>query len=181
MILKLTYYGDPTLRKKAAPVTEFSAELEQLIRDMTDTMIDKRGVGIAAPQVGRSLALFITQFPVDADKEEWEPEPIEVFINPKILEVNDIESVHSEGCLSIPGIYEDVIRPTRIKIRAQNTKGEFFERIYEGYRARVCMHENDHINGVLFIDRLSPKQKKELEPELRKIKKQYSPDSRSKA
>lgn len=170
MILKLAYYGDPVLRKKAAPVTEITDEIKKLVEEMTETMVERKGVGLAAPQVGQSLALFVTQFPTEMEEDKWVPGPTEVFINPKILDVSDNTWEYSEGCLSIPGIYEDVIRPHKIRIRAQNLQGEVFEREIEGYNARVCLHENDHLNGVLFIDRLDPKVKKSLEPKLRKLR-----------
>lgn len=170
MILKLAYYGDPILRKKTAPILEITDEILELAKNMIDTMISKKGVGLAAPQVSCSLAIFVTQFPEKHDAEKWVPKEPEVFINPKILEVSQETWFYSEGCLSIPGIYEDVSRPYKIKIRAQNLKGELFEREFEGYEARVCLHENDHLNGVFFIDRLDPKLKKELEPKLRKLR-----------
>lgn len=170
MILELTYYGDPILRKKTAPIEEITEEIEKLAADMIDTMKSKRGVGLAAPQVGRSIALFVTQFPEKERDENWVPKTPEVFINPKILEVSKETCSYSEGCLSIPGIYEKVERPVKIRLQAQNLKGETFIRDFEGYEARVCLHENDHLNGVFFIDRLNPKLKKEIEPLLRKIR-----------
>lgn len=175
MILKLAYYGDPILRKKAAPVAEINDEIRSLVADMIDTMQEKRGVGLAAPQVHHSLSLFVTQFPDQTKPDEWVPGEVLVFINPKILEINDIEAPYSEGCLSIPGLYEDVFRPTKIKISAQDLEGNHFIKELENYEARVCLHENDHINGVLFIDRLTPKKKKEIDPFLRSVKKKYHP------
>lgn len=170
MILKLAYYGDPVLRKKAVPIAEITDEIRELVKNMTETMIQSKGVGLAAPQVGHSVALFITQFPTEMEEDKWVPGPTEVFINPKILEVSDKIWEYSEGCLSIPGLYEDVDRPYKIRLRAQNLAGEVFERELEGYNARVCLHENDHLNGVLFIDRLDPKVKKAIEPKLRKLR-----------
>lgn len=174
MILKMAYYGDPILRKKAAPVEKITDEIKDLAKNMIETMQERKGVGLAAPQIHHSLALFVTQFPDQTNPDEWVPGEVLVFINPKILEVNDECSYYSEGCLSIPGLYEDVPRPTKIKITAQDLDGNTFVKELTDYNARICMHENDHINGVLFIDRLTPKQKKEIEPFLRAIKKKYA-------
>lgn len=173
MILKMAYYGDPILRKKASPVTEITPEIKTLVSDMIETMQERKGVGLAAPQIHHSISLFVTQFPDQTKEDEWVPGDVLVFINPKILEVNDQLGDYSEGCLSIPGLYEDVTRPTKIKISAQDLDGNTFVKELNDYEARVCLHENDHLNGVLFIDRLSPKKKKEIEPTLRAIKKKY--------
>lgn len=169
MIKQLAYYGAPILRKKSVPVLVIDDPVRALVADMIETMHAQKGVGIAAPQVHSPLALFIVQFPLKGE-EKWVPGPIEVFINPAILEVGDQTLIASEGCLSIPDIYEDVPRPDHIKIRAQNLEGQWFERSYDGYDARIVFHENDHINGVLFIDRIDKKRRKMIEPKLTLIK-----------
>lgn len=176
MILELTYYGNPILRKKAAPISAITDEIRQFAKDLVETMhYTKNGIGLAAPQVGRPLAIFVVQFPKkDIEDEKYAPGEIVFFINPKILEISEENWLHSEGCLSIPGVHRDVERPIRVKIQAQNIEGETFINEYVGYEARMILHENDHLNGVLFIDRLDPKEKRSLDSILRKIKKQFS-------
>lgn len=176
MIHKLTYYGNPVLRKKAAPIPAITPEIRQLAFDLTETMHStKNGIGLAAPQINQSHAIFVVQFPSkDNEEEKYVPGEIAHFINPKLLEVSDETWLHSEGCLSIPGLHREVERPLKIKIQFQNLEGELLVKEFEGFEARMILHENDHLNGVLFIDRLDPKLRKSIENELRKIKKQYS-------
>lgn len=176
MILELTYYGNPILRKKAAAIPVITDEIRALANDLVETMHHtKNGIGLAAPQVNHSLAIFVVQFPDENNEEEaYAPGEIEFFINPKILEVSDEKWLHSEGCLSIPALYRDVERPLKIKIQYQNLDGEVLIKDFEGYKARMILHENDHLNGVLFIDRLTPKERKSIENELRAIKKKYA-------
>lgn len=175
MLLKLAYYGNPILRKKAAPIPAITEEIVQLAADMLETMHHlKNGIGIAGPQLQHSLALFVVQFPAkEQEEDKYVPGDIEVFINPKILEVSEEREFDSEGCLSIPGIYCDVLRPIKIKVQAQGLDGTLFVKDYEGYEARMIMHENDHLNGVLFIDRMDPKERKAIEPKLNAIKKKF--------
>ncbi len=176
MILKLTYYGNPILRKKAAAIPVITDEIRAFAADLVETMHHtKNGIGLAAPQVNRSLAIFVVQFPDEDNEEEvYVPGPIEFFINPKILDVSNETWMHSEGCLSLPALYRDVERPIKIKIQYQNLEGELLVKDFEGYEARMILHENDHLNGVLFIDRLNPKERKSIENELRAIKKKYA-------
>jgi peptide deformylase len=174
MILELAYYGDPILRKKAEPILEFNDEVKQLAADLIETMHHtKNGVGLATPQVRRSLAMFVVQFPNPANKEKWTPGANEVVINPKILSFSDEEWFYSEGCLSLPGLYCKIKRPLKIKLQFQNLQGEILVKDFEGYEARMLLHENDHLNGVLFIDRLDPKERKRIEQEVRAIKQKY--------
>lgn len=147
---KVVRYGDPVLEKVADPVTEFGTpELKKLIADMFETMYDSKGVGLAAPQVGLTKRLAIIDISAGEDPEE----PF-VMINPEILEKSGSQ-VGEEGCLSIPGFREDVKRANRVKIRAQNEKGEWFEKEGEELLARAILHENDHLNGILFLSHLS--------------------------
>lgn len=174
MIFKLAYYGDPILRKKAEPIREITDEIKLLAADLIETMHHtKNGVGLSAPQVGKSLALFVVQFPDPENKEKWTPGKLEVFINSKVLKVSDEEWFYSEGCLSLPGLYCKVPRPCKITLQYQNLQGDVVTKDFEGYEARMLLHENDHLNGVLFIDRLDPKERKRIEPEIREIKKKY--------
>lgn len=174
MKLPLAYYGDPILRKKCPPVEHFDDELKQFVKDLEETLIAHDGAGLAAPQVKRSLALFLTNVPQKKeDEEEWTGCRLRLFINPKILEYSDEEWYRGEGCLSIPGLYAVVSRPLRIKVKAYDIDGNEFTEEFSGLPARAIMHENDHINGVLFIDRIKGRERQEMENELKAIKKKY--------
>lgn len=171
MKLPIIYFGDPILRKKGAIVPEITDEIRQLIDDMIETMDDVNGLGLAAPQVNRSLALFMTRVPIEGPDDTWTEGKLRVFINPKIIAYSEELWSCTEGCLSIPGLYEEVLRPMKVTVRATDVNGQEFVEEFMGLEAHAVMHENDHINGVLFIDRLPPKLRKEIEPFLRKIKK----------
>lgn len=174
MKLPLAYYGDPILRKKCQPVEKFDEKLKQFVKDMEETMFAHDGIGLAAPQVHSSLAVFITNIPKEIGEDEFEEGTTRVFINPKIIEHSEDEWVRGEGCLSIPGVFAPVIRPMRIKVEAYDVDGNHFVEEFSELPARAIMHENDHINGVLFIDRVKGKEKQELEAELRAVKKKFS-------
>lgn len=173
MKLPLAYYGDPILRKKASPVVEINDEIRQLVTDMVDTMDAHNGIGLAANQVHKDLAMFIICVPTPGPDGKWLPGKLWVFINPKITAYTPEEWVCSEGCLSIPTIYEDISRPLKVRVQATNLEGQQFEAEFSHLEAHTVMHENDHINGVLFIDRVRGKHRQELEPVLRDIKKKY--------
>lgn len=175
MKLPLAYYGDPILRQKCALIEEINDNVRQLINDMIETMTAQKGVGLAAPQVHQNLAIFLTCPPVKdlEDPEKWAPGELKVFINPKIISYSDDTSTYGQGCLSIPKVYGDVTRPFKIVVTATNLNGESFTEEFTDYAAQVVMHENDHINGVLFIDRLDNKDRKKVEPQLRTLKKHY--------
>jgi peptide deformylase len=174
MILPLAYYGDSVLRKKTSPVVNIDETIHQLVKDMAATMEANNGCGLAAPQVHQSLSLFITCIPRYVDEDTVLPGELRVFINPKIISYSPEVWPCPEGCLSIPGLRETVVRPLKVIIQATNLEGQIFEEEFIGFDAHVMMHENDHINGVLYIDRLPPKRKKEIEPYLKEIKKKYS-------
>lgn len=178
MKLPIAYYGNPILRKKCQPVQEITPEIKEFIADMIETMHAQNGIGLAAPQVHRSISIFITEAPVLNEKQEWQNGVLRVFINPKILEVSREEWTCSEGCLSIPKLYCDISRPLRVRVQATNLEGELFEGEYFGLEAHAVLHENDHINGVLFIDRIHGKKRKEMEPILKLIKKQYAENTK---
>lgn len=175
MKLPLIYYGNPLLRKKAEPVAEITQEIKQLIQDMLETMQAQDGLGIAAPQVGRSLAIFITAPPIEDGKGGYTQLPPRVFINPKLSNPTNEGWPHSEACMSIPKLSGTVIRPVQITVTAQDIHGKEFTEVFTGWPARVLMHENDHLNGVLFIDRIPQDERRAMEDALRKIKKQYNP------
>lgn len=146
--LSIRLYPDPVLRQETAPVEAFDDELRKLVSDMVETMHAAPGVGLAAPQVGRTLRLAV----VDASAGE-DPEAVRVLINPEIVEQEGAET-DVEGCLSIPDFTDKVERPLRVRVRAQDGDGETYELEAEGYEARAICHEVDHLNGVLFTDRL---------------------------
>lgn len=174
MKLPLAYYGNPILRKKGSLVLQIDETIHQLVRDMAETLEYLEGCGLAAPQVHQSLALFITCIPHYVDEKSVLPGELRVFINPKIIAYSQETWTCQEGCLSIPDLRQTVVRPLKVTIQATDLQGNFFEEQFVGFDAHVIMHENDHINGVLYIDRLTPKQKKEIEKHLREIKKQYN-------
>lgn len=170
MKLPLTYYGNPILREKALEISEITPEIIQLARDMIETMIIHNGVGIAAPQVGKSLRLYIFRPEWQNMNGEYELGAPEVVINPQLSNPSKETEEMVEGCLSIPGVQVKVKRPRKIHIRYQNLQGLWIEADLEGFLARVNMHENDHLNGVLHIDRADPKDRPYVEKELRNLK-----------
>jgi peptide deformylase len=178
MILPIVAYGENILKTKAVNITSDYPELNKLINDMWETMYNANGVGIAAPQIGKSIRLFVIDAsPFSEDKEISDDEIStlknfkKVFINPEIIDETGDEWNFMEGCLSIPNIREDIKRKEKITIKYYN---EFFEQIeldLEGLAARVVQHEYDHIEGVLFIDKLSSLKKKLLKGKLNDISK----------
>ncbi|AEC02652.1 peptide deformylase [Parasphaerochaeta coccoides] len=152
-MLEIVTLGEDVLRRRAEPVKVFDAALRLLVDDMFDSLAQERGVGLAAPQVGVSQRLFI----VDIEGGEKG-----VFINPEIIETSMEQTPYEEGCLSIPGIWHDVVRPQRITMQAQDVTGKFFTVKADGMFARVLQHEYDHLNGTLFIDRLNEQDKKKV-------------------
>ena len=175
MKLPICYYGNPILRKKGERINEINDELRQFVQDMIETMIANNGIGIAAQQVGQALNIFITHPPIDIEGSEWPADrPVRVFINPKITAYSEEEIIINEPCLSLPGISGDVRRPVRVTFEVTDLEGKTFIEEFDGFEARMMMHENDHINGVLYIDRMDKRDRKELEPALREIKKKYS-------
>ncbi|MEM7135549.1 MAG: peptide deformylase [Myxococcota bacterium] len=150
MIRPILAYPDKRLRNPGQEVTEFDEELQTLIEDMAETMYAAPGVGLAAPQIGVSKRLFI----IDVATEDDEPSDLRVFINPEIVET-DGETTFSEGCLSFPGVREEIDRAERVKVRALDREGKPFELEADGLLAIAIQHENDHLEGKLMIDRLS--------------------------
>ena len=155
MILPIVSYGDPVLRKKGGEVSPQHPNLKQLIADMYETMYNASGVGLAAPQVGHSLRLFITDGSALDDKDKSAKNFKMVFINPLITKREEKEWSFNEGCLSIPDIREDVMRPETIHITFYDEQFKRHEKIFSGIPARIILHEYDHIEGVLFIDHVS--------------------------
>ena len=146
---------DPVLRQISKPVETFDGELKTLVSDMFETMYDAPGIGLAAVQVGVPVRLLVIDL---QEPQEEGGDPVrdpKVFINPEILWHSDSEVPYTEGCLSVPEQYAEVMRPDRIKAKWQNEKGNSFEEEIDGLLAVCLQHEMDHLNGVLFIDHLS--------------------------
>jgi peptide deformylase len=150
MIRTILHYPDPRLRQAGKKVGELTPELRQLIDDMAETMYAAPGVGLAAPQIGVSKQLFI----IDVSSGEG-PSDLRVFINAKLVNLEG-EIDWEEGCLSFPGVHQDIQRAERVKVRAQDRHGEWFELEADGLMAIALQHENDHVVGRLMIDHLSP-------------------------
>lgn len=173
MKLGLRYYGDPILRQKAKPVEKITDEIRQLVHDMIETMLHFSGIGLAAPQVGRLLRIYVSNVDYEDEKGEVHLCEPRVYINPVLTNPSDVFVERSEGCLSIPKLYVPVVRPLSVDVEAMDVEGKRFTRNCYGFLARNMMHENDHLNGVLHIDRVKGKRRTELEPALRQIKLQY--------
>ncbi|MCK6542169.1 peptide deformylase [bacterium] len=165
--LKIVTYGNPILREKTKPVKKIDATIKTLVRNMIETMHKADGIGLAAPQIGKSLALFV----VDISPIEEGHQPM-VFMNVEILSSKG-NAPYKEGCLSIPGVYADVHRPEKIKLRYMDMDGKTHEVAADGLLARVIQHENDHINGKLFIDYLDEETLAPLRPEIEAIEAKY--------
>jgi peptide deformylase len=159
MLLDIRILGDPVLREPAKPVERFDRALRQLAKDMTETMYDAPGVGLAGPQVGVSIRLFVF------DDGEHGPTAM---VNPELLD-GEGEIIEEEGCLSIPGPYHPTTRFRRIRCRGLDLHGRPQELIGEGLLARIFQHESDHLDGMLYIDRLDDAGRKEVLAELRRI------------
>ncbi len=164
-------YGDPVLRKKGEEITKDYPNLETLINDMFDTMERSRGVGLAAPQVGKSIRLFVIDSRKMYDENEEHKGLREVFINAKIIDETGDEWRFEEGCLSIPSIREEVSRQPDILIQYYDRDFNFKEAKFSDMTARVIQHEYDHIEGKLFIDHLKPLKKQLLKSKLERISK----------
>ena len=161
----LHFYGDPVLRKKAEPVTVFDDALRAFVVEMKDDMYEFDGVGLAAPQVGRSICLYVI------DTTGGEQDPL-VFINPEITWRSEETEDSDEGCLSVPDITMKVNRPSSVSVKAFNERGqEFVIENATGLLARAIQHEGDHLEGVLFVDRAGFAQRKMLEGKLKKMAK----------
>jgi peptide deformylase len=160
-LLNILRYPDPRLHKVAAPVTQFDARLEQLAKDMAETMYDAPGVGLAATQVDVHERLVVID--VSEDKSG-----LTVFCNPELIWASEEKLVYEEGCLSVPGIYDGVERPARVKVKAQDIKGEWFELEADGLLAVCIQHEMDHLMGKVFVEYLSPLKRNRIKTKLQK-------------
>ncbi|HSX12565.1 MAG TPA: peptide deformylase [Rhabdochlamydiaceae bacterium] len=174
MNLTLRYYGDPILRKQSESIEKITDEHRTLATSMVNYIDGNNGIGLSAVQIGLPIRLFVCRSYIENPDGSWGVTVPRVFINPKIIFISEETIVDNEACMSIPKVREDVQRPYRIKVEAIDLDGKTFIEESVGYNARIRMHENDHLNGVLFIDRLPPKIRKKIEPQLREIKKKYS-------
>src|SRR5262249_26961481 len=151
-------------------------EIVKIAEDMLETMLSMdNAIGFAGPQLGVPFRIFVMREEIFLPNNQYEFGPPEVILNPVLSSPSKELISMSEGCLSLPGLHIDVVRPASIHVRYQNLKGEFIEEHLKDFRARMFMHENDHLNGVLHIDRMDPKRRKEIEPILRKMKEKYNP------
>lgn len=171
MILPVTVYGEPLLRKTASPIAKDYPGLQELIDNMYDTMYNADGIGLAAPQVGLSIRLFIVDGTQVADEDKTLTNFKTAFINPEILDITGVPWEMEEGCLSIPNIRENVKRDEQVTIRYFNREWEEKTETYNGMAARVILHEYDHLEGKLFTDYVSPLRKKLLRSKLNAISK----------
>ena len=176
MILPIRAYGDPVLKKEAQDIEPGHPGLKQLIADMFETMYAANGVGLAAPQIGQSIRLFIVDASPFAEDEDGEPTDEahlkdfkKVFINPYIVEEDGEEWGFEEGCLSIPNIREEVVREERIVLQYQDENFKEHEEEFTGFAARVIQHEHDHLDGILFVDHLAPLRRRLINGKLRDI------------
>lgn len=185
MILPIVAYGDPVLRKMGKEITKDYPGLNKLIDDMFETMNNAQGVGLAAPQIGKAIRLFIVDTKPFAERGEGENEDDEftaderkqleefrrVFINAKIMDEEGEEWPFNEGCLSIPKIREDVHRKPKLRIKYVDENFKEHNEVFEGLIARVIQHEYDHIEGKLFTDRINPLRRRLLKGKLTDISK----------
>ena len=160
-VLDIIPIPNPILRQKTRPITKFNAELQQLIDDMIETMREAPGVGLAAPQIGNPLKLTVIETLADEDEDGNEIEgsrQVYVLANPEIIWESREELLGVEGCLSIPGYLGEVARAEKIRVRAQDRMGRKIRLRLSGWTARIFQHEIDHLNGILFIDKLTDKE-----------------------
>jgi peptide deformylase len=163
MIYPIVKYGDPVLEKPAEPVMKFDEELKKLVDDMFDSMYEAHGVGLAAPQIGISLRLAV----IDVSFKE-DPEAKLVLANPTIIHTEGRQK-GQEGCLSIPEFREDVTRPMKVTVRAQDANGNWWEKTGEELLARAFLHETDHLNGTLYIAHISGLKRDLMKRKIKKL------------
>lgn len=181
MLLKIVHFNDPILRKKGAKITAFNATLAQLAADMVETMHAAEGIGLAAQQIGQAIQLCVVDLRPTEAKFAWEYDgarvPLELFmplaiVNPELSVVPEPATVYEEGCLSFPEIRGDVVRPDEITVKFQDPAGHPHVLRCTGLLSRCVQHEADHLNGVLYIDRMEKEVLALIEPELKALKKQ---------
>ncbi len=171
MIYPIVIYGHPVLRKVAEDINKDYPDLDQLVADLFETLYRSEGLGLAAPQIGKSIRVFVIDGEPLAEDEPSMAGFKKVFINARIIERSGEIELMGEGCLSIPNLREEVKREGHVRITYYDEKWEFHDEVYEGYLARVIQHEYDHLDGILFTDRVSPLRKRLLKGKLAAISK----------
>ncbi len=160
-LLEILRYPDPRLKTVAKPVTQFDERLDKLAKDMAQTMYDAPGVGLAATQINVHERLIV----VDVSEES---NNLIVLVNPEIIQTSEDTKVYEEGCLSVPGVYDEVVRPATVRVRAQNVRGDFFELDADGLLAVCIQHEIDHLNGKVFVEYLSQLKQTRIKTKMKK-------------
>lgn len=173
-ILNILRYPDPRLHKVAKPVSSFDDRLKKLSRDMADTMYDAPGVGLAATQVDVHEQLIV----IDTSETH---DDLRVFVNPEIVWASEEKQVYDEGCLSVPGIYDGVERPARVRVRALNLEGKPFELEADGLLAVCIQHEMDHLKGKVFVEYLSPLKRNRIKTKLLKEERELNREKKKTA
>ena len=184
MILRITQYGEPILRKVGEPITEFDQALAELAKDMVDTMYEEEGIGLAAQQVDRALQICVidvrppegVEVPFNYNYDGKQP-PLDLImpmaiVNPKVTIIDNTEDVYEEGCLSFPGVNGKVDRPIGIRCEFQDTEGNSHVIEADGLLGRCILHEVDHLNGKLFIDLMQKRDLKKNETKIKKLKRE---------
>jgi peptide deformylase len=182
MLLRVTQYGEPILRKVGDPITEFDADLAQLADDMVDTMYDEEGIGLAAQQIGKAIQLFVMDVrPPEGEQPAFDyrfdgkQPPLDLIMpmavaNPKVSIIDSSEDVYEEGCLSFPDVRGKVTRPIGVRCEFQDTEGNSHILDATGLLGRCILHESDHLNGELFIDKMNKRDLQRMTPRIKKIK-----------
>lgn len=171
MIYPITVYGDPILRKVTTDIDPNYEGLEKLADDMFETMHNAEGVGLAAPQIGLTSRIFVVDLSPLGDEEPLLKDFRKAFVNPHIIEKGGEKVLMDEGCLSIPGLREDVLRLSTIRIKYFDINWKEYDEVYTGFTARVLQHEYDHLDGIMFVDYCSPLKKRLLKGKLADISK----------
>ena len=171
MIYPIVVYGSPLLRRVSKEVDRDYPDLQQLIADMFETMYVSDGIGLAAPQIGKLLRIFVIDGSAMAEDDPSLEGFKRAFINPEIIEESGEKWTYTEGCLSLPNIREDVIRHGQIRIQYFDENFEKHDEIYDGIKARIMQHEFDHLEGILFVDKIAPLKRKMLKGKLSDIAK----------
>jgi len=171
MTYPIVVYGHPVLRKVAVEINKDYTELNQLIEDLFETMYHSEGLGLAAPQIGKSIRIFVIDGKPAAEDEPSLAEFKRTFINAKISERCGELQPMNEGCLSIPNLREEVMRESHIRISYFDENWQFHDEVFDGYKARIIQHEYDHLDGILFTDKVSPLRRRLLKSKLTAISK----------
>lgn len=181
MVLPIVNYNDPVLRQKGAPITDFGPELSQLAADMIETMHEAAGIGLAAQQIGKALQFCVIDLSQTSREFDWNldgaPTPLDLIMpmalaNPKVEFLASEDTIYEEGCLSFPAITGDIVRPDQIRVTYQDLGGAQHTLLCNGLFGRCIQHEVDHLNGVLFIDRMAKKVRRGIDAEIKELARQ---------